>query len=135
MNWGQVGLSGVTGGVGGVVGKVAADAIGSAAADAMEKLIPGTCFAAGTPVQTADGSTRPIEEVKAGDWVWGRDEVSGQAQAHQVRQTIQREAPATLTLAFDGGQTLTTTPEHPFWAVGRGWSPARELGIGTSIVT
>ncbi|HEY3281081.1 MAG TPA: polymorphic toxin-type HINT domain-containing protein [Armatimonadota bacterium] len=94
-----------------------------------------TCFTAGTPVQMADGTTKPIEKVKAGDWVWSRDEATGQTLAQQAAQTFQREAPTTVTLTFDGGETLTTTPDHPFWVEGKGWTIAGELGIGTSIVT
>ena len=35
------------------------------------------CFVAGTPVLTLNG-LRPIEQVKSGDWVWSRDEVTGE---------------------------------------------------------
>ncbi len=42
---------------------------------------------------------------------------------------------ATLVLHFNGGQKIETTDEHPFYVESKGFVPAKELGIGTSIVT
>jgi hypothetical protein len=34
-----------------------------------------------------------------------------------------------------GGETITATPEHPFWVVGRGWATAGELLPGYELLT
>jgi len=41
----------------------------------------------------------------------------------------------TFVLSFSNGETIETTAEHPFYVDGKGFVPAGELGIGTSIVT
>ena len=41
----------------------------------------------------------------------------------------------TLKLTFSNGETIETTKEHPFYVAGKGFVPAGEMGIGTSIVT
>ena len=41
----------------------------------------------------------------------------------------------TRKLSFDNGAVLETTDEHPLYADGRGFVKAKEVGIGSSIVT
>ncbi|MBY0456595.1 MAG: HINT domain-containing protein [Gemmataceae bacterium] len=40
-----------------------------------------------------------------------------------------------LHLHFPGGEVVRTTPEHPFWVEGQGWTPAGELKEGDRIAT
>ena len=117
-DWKQTAMSG---GIGGLMG-------GASAAKWL-------CFAAGTQVQMADGSTKPIEQVKEGDSVLSRDESSGKTEAKKVKRLFERQADATLLLHFSNGEKIETTKEHPFYVQGKGFTPAGELGIGTSIVT
>ena len=93
------------------------------------------CFAGGTPVQMANGAVKPIEQVKIGDFVMSRDPRTGITTAKQVTQTFSHIADATLTLTFGNGETIQTTPTHPFYVLGQGFVQASQLGIGTSIVT
>ena len=93
------------------------------------------CFVAGTPVQMTDGTTKPIEQIKIGDYVQSRDPNTGVTTAKQVTQTSAHTADATLTLTFSNGEAIQTTPTHPFYVLGRGFVQANQLGIGTSIVT
>jgi hypothetical protein len=95
----------------------------------------GNCFVAGTPVLMADGSSKAIEEVKAGDKVLSKDEVSGKIVAKEVVNTKVRTAPSTLVIEVAGGTRVETTPEHPFYVEGTGWTPAGRLAIGNAIVT
>jgi hypothetical protein len=94
-----------------------------------------TCFVAGTPVLMADGSSKAIEEVKAGDKVLSKDEASGKIVAKEVVSTKVRTAPSTLVIEVEGGTRVETTPEHPFFVEGVGWTPAGRLAIGNAIVT
>ncbi len=99
------------------------------------------CFAAGTPVQMADGTTKPIERVREGDLVKSRNPATGVTEAKQVTETFSHVAPQVLTLTLSDPKTglpvehLVCTPEHPFYVDGRGFVKAGDLGIGTSIVT
>jgi hypothetical protein len=47
------------------------------------------CFLAGTPVTMADGSSKPIEQVRAGDWVMSFDQKTGETKPGRVKRTMQ----------------------------------------------
>jgi len=115
-------------------------ALGGKGAKVLGRLKRDGCFIAGTPVQMADGSTKPIERVKAGDLVKSRNPRTGVEEAKRVLQTTVRQTGAILTLALVDPKTghqeqITTTDEHPFYVAGTGFVKAGDLGIGTSIVT
>ena len=102
------------------------------------KFLKFGCFVAGTPVAMADGTYKPIEQVKVGDRVLSRDaERSGPTvtEAKQVTQTSVRNNIPTLSLTFSSGETIETTSEHPFYVEGAGFVPAGRLSIGNAIVT
>jgi len=117
-------------------------ALGGKGAKMLGRLAPGGkhCFVAGTPVQMADGTTKPIEQVQVGDFVKSRNPRTGKVEAKRVDRTYVRVAPQVVTLTFTDAQThqaqaFTCTPEHPFYVDGKGFVQAGDLGIGTSIVT
>lgn len=92
------------------------------------------CFAAGTPVMTPDGEV-PIEQIKQGDLVLARDEfnVEGPAEAKRVEKTM--NGTAKLFELSIGGHIIRTTGPHPFFAKGKGWTPAEELAVGDLLST
>ena len=83
----------------------------------------------------ADGSLKPIEQVREGDMVVSKDEVSGKVESKRVAHAFAKHATLVLSLHLANGETVEATGDHPFYVQGRGWTPARECGIGTSIVT
>lgn len=93
-------------------------------------------FPAGTPVKLADGTTKPIEQVKKGDKVLATDPQTGVTRAETVEQLIttpdDKEFTELVLESGDGKVTeLTTTWHHPFWdASGRRWTKASELSTG-----
>ena len=89
----------------------------------------GSCFAAGTPLRTPEGS-RPIEAFRPGDRVLAAPEndPEGPVTPRLVEQVFRAEA-ALVTLEV-GGRSIRTTAEHPFWVAGRGWTEASELIAG-----
>ncbi len=93
------------------------------------------CFVAGTPVQMADGSEKPIEQVKLGERVFSRDETTGETVSAVVERTTVRERIPTLMVLFANGQRIVTTSEHPFFVVGRGFVAAGELKTGDGVAT
>ena len=78
------------------------------------------CFCAGTPLRTLFGS-KPIEEIKAGEWIVSRDESNpdGLLMAKQVEEVFVRTG--RVWHLHVGGQLIRTTGEHPFYVKGRGW--------------
>ena len=102
--------------------------------------VAGNCFAAGTPVLTPSGE-KSIENVVVGDVVMARDPETGETRQEHVSQlfiTPDREV-VDLELTPDApsahSEHLTVTPEHPFYATGRGFLPVRELELGMHVTT
>jgi len=87
----------------------------------------------------ADGTSRAVEAIHAGDYVLAKDEKTGKVEAQEVTATVHHPAATLVTVTFaeaDGKvQAIVCTPEHPFFVDGKGWVEAGSLGIGTSIVT
>ena len=83
----------------------------------------------------SDGTTKPIEQVKVGDTVLSKNEKTGEIAPKRVSHVSVRAAIWTRKLTFDGGVVLETTDEHPLYIEGSGFAKAKEVGIGSSIVT
>ncbi len=87
-----------------------------------------SCFAADTPVWTADGP-RPIQRVEVGDLVLTQDSETGQlAYKPVVRTTL--GPPLALVKVGAGSEAFDCTGGHLFWVSGKGWVRARELQAG-----
>ena len=93
------------------------------------KQLSGSCFVAGTPLLTPEGS-RPIEDFQVGDLVLSRpeDDPAGPVVARRV-DVFQNYSP--LLEVHVGGQVIRTTAEHPFWVKDRGWVDAHNWWLGT----
>jgi RHS repeat-associated protein len=91
-----------------------------------------SCFAAGTPLLTPDGS-KPIEQFRPGDWVLAapEDDPEAPAEPRLVEDVFQNYSPL-MELAV-GGRAIRTTAEHPFWVRGRGWTGAHQLVAGDQL--
>ncbi|WP_073951955.1 ricin-type beta-trefoil lectin domain protein [Streptomyces kebangsaanensis] len=101
-------------------------------------------FTPGTRVLMADGSTKPIEEVKAGDKVIATDpktgerrietvtaEIKGQGLKHLVKVTIDTDGKKGTKTA-----QVTATDGHPFWVPELGeWIDAADLKSGQWLQT
>ena len=81
----------------------------------------GGCFPAGTLILMADGTDKPIEEVRDKDMVMGRD-IDGERNV--MVECVEVEAPVTdhlYELEFADGSVLKTTMDHPIYTQ-RGWA-------------
>src|SRR5207248_1069027 len=93
----------------------------------------GIChsFAPDTPVLMADGSTKPIKDVRVGDKVTATDPGSGQTGARTVTGLHDnRDTDLADVTVVDNGRTATvhTTQHHLFWDATTGdWVPAGKL--------
>ncbi|MCA9241549.1 MAG: hypothetical protein KDA37_15170, partial [Planctomycetales bacterium] len=100
---------------------------------AARRIVP--CFPAGTPVLTPEGHTA-IEDLRPGDLVLSRPETdNGTAppSPQRVEEVFTREG--RLFEVAIAGRPLPTTPEHPFFVEGQGWTPAGELTPGARVGT
>lgn len=101
----------------------------------------GTCnsFVPGTKVLMADGSTKPIEKVKAGDKVVTTDPATGETRTETVTAEIKGQGLKHLvrvTIDTDGKKgtrtaQVTATDGHPFWVPElNAWIKATDLKPG-----
>ncbi|MGY6651560.1 polymorphic toxin-type HINT domain-containing protein [Amycolatopsis sp. TRM77291] len=100
---------------------------------------PANSFVPGTAVLLADGTYKPIEQVRLGDQVLATDPVTGLTQARPVINLIPGQGMKELvriTVDTDGDHgdatgTVTATDEHPFWVADTGrWTDAEDLDRG-----
>lgn len=90
------------------------------------------CLRAGTIVTLADGTGRPIEELRAGDHVICLDETSGRLSTAPIEKHWTRDADDLWTLTWDNGAVLHVTSEHPIWTRD-GWREVSRLEIGAEV--
>jgi hypothetical protein len=94
------------------------------------------CFAGDTLVHTSLG-LMDIHYVTPGVMVLSRSETTGEIGYRRVVRTFEHFDREVLDLRYvneDGSHDcLYTTPEHPFWVVGKGWMQAGELQIGMEL--
>lgn len=99
----------------------------------------GNSFVPGTKVLMADGTTKPIEEVEAGDKVVATDPETGETRIETVTAEIKGEGLKHLVkvvIDSDGDKgektaEVTATDGHPFWVPELGaWLDATDLQPG-----
>lgn len=74
-----------------------------------------------------------IENIKAGDLVWAHDPETGETALKPVVQTFRNETTEWIHVTVKG-ETLTCTPEHPFYVPKKGWTSAIDLRAGDILV-
>ncbi|MBB5803291.1 hypothetical protein F4560_003059 [Saccharothrix ecbatanensis] len=97
-------------------------------------------FTGDTPVLMADGSRKPIEDVRVGDEVVAAGPTTGQSGIRTVTDTRSHQAERELyefTVASDDGVgTIVATDEHPFWVESlQKWLYAKDLTPGYTFET
>ncbi|WP_245180316.1 RHS repeat-associated core domain-containing protein [Streptomyces montanisoli] len=100
---------------------------------------PVHSFVGTTAVQLADGTTKPISKLKAGDTVEATDPQTGVTAPEKVDRLIVTKTDHDFTdvkIAGTHGKAavLTTTWHHPFWdATHHRWTDADHLAPGTRL--
>jgi hypothetical protein len=99
------------------------------------------CFPAGTLVLMADGSSKPIEDIKADDYVMADDPMDeNSASARQVTGTVSHWTQSLVEIHTDRNQdglsdgSFQATANHPMWTLGRGWTQAGDISPGESLL-
>jgi RHS repeat-associated protein len=88
-------------------------------------------FSADTKVTTKDGD-KSISKIQIGDFVLAWNSETNQISFYRVTDTIHHTDKTIVKLTI-GDETLTTTPEHPFYVESKGWVNAKDLKIGDAI--
>ncbi|WP_405851451.1 polymorphic toxin-type HINT domain-containing protein [Streptomyces sp. NBC_01369] len=139
VNWGQVGNAALTGCMLGMAGEAL-----SAFMAARGTMRAGSCltrnsFTADTPVLMADGTRKPIKDIKTGDKVLATDPQTGETGPRTVTALIEGNGEKQLVdLTIDTGQAqntkndhITATEGHPFWVPAlHQWVEAGSLKAG-----
>jgi len=117
-------------------------ALGGVASFKLLRLLSGkfrqacNSFDGDTPIWTENGMIS-ISEVNIGDLVWAFDEETGEVVLQPVVHTIERDGDHELVLLImNSGETITTTPSHPFYVIRNGewnWIEANQLAAGDVI--
>jgi hypothetical protein len=102
----------------------------------LENVIQGSCsFTGDTPVLMADGTHKPIKDIRIGDQVLAADPETGESGPAPSPATWAHQD-TVLDLHLEGGVTVTTTEDHPFWnATAKQWQRADALRPGDQLHT
>ncbi|MFH9583495.1 HYD1 signature containing ADP-ribosyltransferase family protein [Streptomyces globisporus] len=97
-------------------------------------------FPTGTHVLLADGTTRPIEDIRTGDLVTASDPQTGRTATRPVTNTFTTNGDKEFTrITVTTGQspaTITATDNHPFWLPqDQQWKDAGDLRTGDELRT
>ncbi|GAA0256441.1 hypothetical protein GCM10010492_66710 [Saccharothrix mutabilis subsp. mutabilis] len=97
-------------------------------------------FTGDTHVLMADGTTKPIDQIKVGDKVTNSEPESAETEQHVVLAVIVTDADkdyADLTIATpDGNKTIRATAHHPIYnATAKRWVDAGDLDPGDQLNT
>jgi RHS repeat-associated protein len=119
-------------------GKAAAAESRAIAQGAKNMVRRGCSFTADTKIQLADGSRKPIKDVKIGDTVLSTDPATGKTTPRKVVAVyVNRDQALTdLTVKAANGavSTIRTSQNHPFWDSDRQvWVGAGDLRPGTEL--
>lgn len=90
----------------------------------------GGCFLAGTKITLADGSTKPIEDIRVGDMVLAFDEKTNELKADKVKQTFVH--PDEEGYLIINGR-IKATANHPVYAKGQ-WREIGTLEVGDELL-
>ena len=111
--------------------------MGYKATNPIRSVTPSWCFPPGTLILLADGSTKPIEDIVAGEFVLADDpEDSLEVDAYRVEGTVHNQTLRLIHVSvdFDGdGETdsvFRSTGLHPLWTQGSGWVNAEDIAVG-----
>ena len=80
---------------------------------------PGSCFVAGTPVLTADGSEKPIESIEVGELVLAWNEETKQIFSTKVAKTLHHEEKlqTLFDIELEDSRKFTVNNDHPIYVV------------------
>jgi len=98
--------------------------------DALDLGRAACSFTGDTKILMADGTHKPIRDVKVGDEVRAADPETGKSGTRTVTAAWHHQD-IVLKLVTEDGATVTTTEDHPYWnSTDQQWQQAQELDPG-----
>ncbi|WP_374356910.1 polymorphic toxin-type HINT domain-containing protein [Chitinimonas sp.] len=98
----------------------------------------GTCFGGDTYVRTPRGRSS-IRDIRVGDLVLARSEITGEQDYRRVIKTYEHEVDEVYLVGWDIPSvwedtgmlhcSVVATGEHPFWIRNKGWVEVRDLQL------
>ena len=82
---------------------------------------------------TTDKGRTPISDITVGDFALAFNESTGTIGYYKVT-AVMKHADLVLVTLMVNGESIVTTPEHPFYITGQGWIPAGALQVGEKIL-
>ncbi len=98
---------------------------------------PGNSFTGDTLVLMANGTRKPIKDVRLGDRVMAADPLTGERGPRHVVDLIRHGGLHTIvSVRLSDGSAINATDRHPFWVDSQGaWIDAIDLKRGDVVVT
>ncbi len=91
------------------------------------------CFVAGTKVLTENGLVN-IEDVEVGMMVYSKNEVTGEVELKEVKETFINYVDYAMTKVTVNGEVIESTNGHKYYEVTKGWINACDLEIGDKVL-
>lgn len=82
----------------------------------------GGCFLSGTQISLSTGITKLIEEICIGDKILSYDFASESLVEDLVESVFHYRKNNIVELILGNGSNLSSTTDHPYWVIGKGWS-------------
>lgn len=82
----------------------------------------GGCFVEGTMISLIDGTLKPIEDVQPNDRVVTYNTDDNIFEEGIVERLITPVTDSLVIITLADGSSVTSTPEHPYYVNGKGWS-------------
>ncbi len=79
------------------------------------------CFGKGTGITMADGSVKPIEEIRKGDWVMSYDLATQSLKPVAVTRLIEKQHASLIKLILNDREIICTA-DHPFYTEAGEWA-------------
>ena len=93
------------------------------------------CLVGETPIPLMDGTTKPIRDVKEGDWVYSFDVTRRTVAPGRVQASVLSGAKVPIVrVTLDNGEKIECTGNHPFLLLTGSYRNASELSPGDSLM-
>lgn len=81
----------------------------------------GTCFAEGTEITMADGSSKRVEDIEIGDMIMGYNFETQKIEPDEVLELYSTANDNMMEMKFSDGTVIRSTFDHPYYVKDKGW--------------
>lgn len=92
----------------------------------------GLCLTPDSLIELADGTKKPLVEIKAGDLVVSLNQETGKFEPHQVQALLDMGIKPVYKITTQSGKSLKTTLNHPYLTES-GWKKLKDIGVGEDV--